>query len=457
MKSLKKKGWRNVTDLPLISRVDFTDVTQLRNPGLRSQASLKGIFERVISQSFLQVLVDGAKSKDEVESNRERGPGCSFDSEDFMGLVSMILDCCGSKIEDFEQYLYDPNRRVGLSVSKYKKIRKHFSPNLIYLIEEFNTGLKETIEVGGHGALDESMIAWRGDSRFLICIPRKPKSTGLRMYLLSFPLASTGQPAVFHLLPDLREPTYGGRELLDSIRNVLPPGFKISLTADSFFGTLTWLEARKEEFFTLAISKSSDPALVMLLSHNLGHHQYRTFTNGNVVLTLWMDEDLVVTASTRYKVNEPEAGRGEGRYKGVNMSGLTPFLSLESIHHLSQLPHSELQSLARRSGVSSSGTNLEIAYRIGGRLPPPQTTQPGPSTQSANDDENDDEDSEVQKFANSMTQKQLKERCSELKLSLSTFSSPSISMKNHQSSFGQSLESFNRWDKNKARQKDFEG
>ena len=37
------------------------------------------------------------------------------------------------------------------------------------------------------------------------------------------------------------------------------------------------------------------------LDHGLGFKQYRTFSNGKIIVTLFMDAALVVTASTAFK------------------------------------------------------------------------------------------------------------------------------------------------------------
>lgn len=424
MEKAKEEGWTNVTDLPLVPRIEFSDVTQLNNPARRSGVTLLSIFKRILSGRFVEVLVSGVKAKEVLKREGKRGPGLNFHEDDVFGLVAMILDICGRQVHQFRDYVRDPERRVGLSANRYEDLKAHLDFNMEDLISAFNDSLKESIVVGGHGVVDESMLPWHGKSPFSITIPRKPKSTGLRMYVVCFPLASTGQPVAFHVIPDIRSPTYGGREVLDIVYDQLPADRILSITADSFFGNLNWMTTHQDRFLTLAIPKNSDPKLFELFSKDLAHHEFRSFAKGDLVVTLWLDESLVITASTRYKTKRPGESSREGSYRGIDFNSQREKLSLPTIHILEKLPQDQLEILAKKCGISTSGSRSDLAFRIGGRLPPRVTSgDPGPSTEIGNSAENPPSENPLKERAtelqkNSKTS-ELKEICGDLGLSKS--------------------------------------
>lgn len=430
----KEEGWKNVSNSPLHPNTNFSDITKLKNPGLRSHISTSVIFRRIISDRFLQVLADGANAEVESSSLSRQGPKPNFSSDDFLGLVSMILYGMGDKIEQWDDFVRDPNREVGPSIRIYKSARSFLNYRYEDLFSAFNDGLKETIEIGGSGAIDESMVPWGGESPYIMVIPRKPKSRGFRFFNLCFPLGTTGQPVIYHLLPDLRHPSLGGREVLDCMKSILPQGYSFSITADSYFGSPSWLNAQTEHFFTLALSSATDPSLFQLFSYKLGPNEFRTFSNGRYVITLWQDNCLVVSASNLFS---PTTQQREGRYRGANLSDLRPTLSLETVEHLAQLPLDQLKIIAKMCGKPFSGTCQEIAYRIGGRLPPSpapssflepsssQSTQPNQPNQPQNEN-NPLHEEAILAYAKDHKLKELQERCLQLGLNHSCFSSPSF-------------------------------
>lgn len=54
------------------------------------------------------------------------------------------------------------------------------------------------------------------------------------------------------------------------------------------------------------------------------------FTDGNIILTFWLDNKLVVTASNAFtSIPSPS----EHHYQGADCSGLKPHLSVEAIQN----------------------------------------------------------------------------------------------------------------------------
>ncbi len=78
------------------------------------------------------------------------------------------------------------------------------------------------------------------------------------------------------------------------------------------------MECNKSLSTTFALSEGQSDGLWKLFGYNLGFKQYQTFSNGSIIVTLFMDAALVVTASTAFK------------FTGMNTTLLTLFQALET-------------------------------------------------------------------------------------------------------------------------------
>src|SRR5688572_19464143 len=96
-------------------------------------------------------------------------------------------------------------------------------------------------QVEGASAIDEAVWEYYGRTPYKIFIPRKPKDTGIRAYLHCFELKHSGLPVCYRLLPDTRVPKFSPEEVLRSAVEHLPKEKEISITTDSAFGSLYWL------------------------------------------------------------------------------------------------------------------------------------------------------------------------------------------------------------------------
>jgi hypothetical protein len=147
LQKAKSEGWRNVTDFTITLKEESVGVTELKNPGLRSQVQPKTIFLRILSNEFLQCVVDSLNSQLAAKGAHKPGPKGRFVIKDVVEYVAMILEVCGARHELWDEYMGDPNRIIGMTDSRYKQLRKHFNLNVNEMMTHFNAGLKNVVKV----------------------------------------------------------------------------------------------------------------------------------------------------------------------------------------------------------------------------------------------------------------------------------------------------------------------
>jgi hypothetical protein len=98
----------------------------------------------------------------------------------------------------------------------------------------------------------------------------------------------------------------------------------------------------------MALNAADNQGVVELFTHQLRIHQYRTFTNGNVIVTVWLDEDLVFTASSEFDTTPTI----RSFLRGTDTSTPKERLSFESIKVLEErFSVEELKNLATVMGL----------------------------------------------------------------------------------------------------------
>ena len=186
--------------------------------------------------------------------------------------------------------------RVGLSINRLETIRKHFSVRPDHLFNKFNENLKSQVHVGGHSCIDETMLKYTGDCVDVVVIPRKPKDTGIRLYLWCFGLTTTNNPVVFHIIPDIVQPRLNGHQVVESMLQVIPHYYDATVTVDSFFVGLSWVQNQPRKIIA-SLSSNQEQEMMELFKKDLKHHEYRVFTDGNVTVTVFLDNKLMVTCT----------------------------------------------------------------------------------------------------------------------------------------------------------------
>jgi hypothetical protein len=93
---------------------------------------------------------------------------------------------------------------------------------------------------------------------------------------------------------------------LDNIIQILPKEATVSITADSWYGSLRYLLSNKLKHVTLALGGNSDVRQhIEFFSHGLKFHEFRAFKRGNLIVTLWQNNELVCCGSTEFTI-EPQ-------------------------------------------------------------------------------------------------------------------------------------------------------
>jgi hypothetical protein len=175
-----------------------------------------------------------------------------------------------------------------------------FANNPKVLFHSFNKGLQATVIIGGHDTNDKVIWEYFSDSSHVVCIPKKPHSTGLHAYKWCFPLTLFSKPIVYYVLPDLMTSCFTGIETMDVLLQQWPYDVKISTTADSFFCNLNWLRNNTNTSVTFTVPVDHFP-LVSLFAKSLKWYQYCVFTDGKIIVSLWLDNKLVITTSNALK------------------------------------------------------------------------------------------------------------------------------------------------------------
>lgn len=172
----------------------------------------------------------------------------------------------------------------------------------------------------------------------------------MRLYLWCFELTKALRPVCYHIIPDLTIPHIGGSAVLNTMIKEKPDNATgITLCADSFFTSLGWLKSHPQMKSVFAISKVKNESLFNLFSHDLDFNEYRVFSNGSIMVSVWLDNKLMICASTTHKWSP----NPEGTLRGYTPMTREPIISMEGTNTLKQLSISDLQALASNMGLPS--------------------------------------------------------------------------------------------------------
>jgi hypothetical protein len=130
-----------------------------------------------------------------------------------------------------------------------------------------------------------------------------------------------------------------------NIIKVLPSG--VSLTADNWFGLIPWMEFHTKYPLTMSIPDTELNGLLDLFASDLKKGEYRTFSNGKILLTVFQDEGTVKTASTCFKLDGYDSSVATSeQQRETNTTSPSLQLSEDAINILQTLPQVDLKKLA---------------------------------------------------------------------------------------------------------------
>lgn len=211
-----------------VRQVERTDaVTMAALPRTRAAATrnrrLLERFNSIISNDLLEWLTS-VVNKNMTENRGARGPSSVATTVEEMRAFIHILVGVINTTTTMKAYLEttDPKKRLGsfmeddqlvwIGINRWTLLVKYlvFDDNEVTeLFKRFSAGLASLVVTTScgqtHLAADESMIPWRskcGKVSLIVTLPRKPQSTGFRVYTLAVSGTESGQPFVLCVIPD---------------------------------------------------------------------------------------------------------------------------------------------------------------------------------------------------------------------------------------------------------------
>ncbi|MBA2655051.1 MAG: hypothetical protein H0U71_08325 [Gammaproteobacteria bacterium] len=348
-----EEGWECITSDSIELKHNYDPyITQSLLKSNRNEKPT-ATFELFIKGEFIEHLLTATNSNIALTHSNTRGPKLEIIEKDIYDYIMIIIVICYHKYPTLQHY-WKNNQSIPMSKSRYDTVNQFLAFNPKVLVEIFNKQASESVTIGQHSVVDESMLRYEGDTAYQIVMPRKPTDTGLRVYGHCFPLTRTNRPFYYYLLLDIQVPNLTSTEVLDNLVLRWKDPLQFTLSGDSYFGGIYWLLANQNYPTTLAI-RTNDTAishLLPLLGYQLKYQEYRIFKKGDVIVTLWLDNALVITASTAFVSTKQHLL--EGQYRGYVTSNILPSLSINGIQILEQLSCADLQALAKRLGKPSS-------------------------------------------------------------------------------------------------------
>jgi len=108
----------------------------------------------------------------------------------------------------------------------------------------------------------------------------------------------------------------------------------------------------KQGHFTFALSSSKVEAEIKIFAADLTFNEYRVIQKGSIMLSIWLDQKLVICASNLFKTRN-ERGQS-GFVIGADVNPIKPLISPEDCTKLATLSQGGLAAIARKMGHSGS-------------------------------------------------------------------------------------------------------
>lgn len=317
LKKAKEDGWVNITDHQLSLKQEFAYVTQLKVPRLRGELTPAFIFHSIFHQKLISHIAKSTTSFSQKLAITQGKTFFQYTDKDVMKFIFLIVEICARQVTSMQAWVRNQNgvrHSNGLNQERYETLRKRLSFDNHTLFDYFNKGLRSIVDVGGFGTVDEMIWQWHGNHPFVTFMECKPHNTGIKVFFLVHFLTRSNRPAVTHVIPDIHTPVWTGTEVMNNAVALWPSHGDDGIITDAWFGDLNWLKKNYNLFFTSAVNYGKYPSLFDVLSFGLKYHENRVFTNGDVIVSLFEDNDLMITASTMFSAASPINLDREGRY-----------------------------------------------------------------------------------------------------------------------------------------------
>ena len=339
------EGWKNVTNKTvLFPRLQKQGIQVLHAGTRNSVIRPSDEFFIVFPLPIFQYLADEVNRRAQHASPH----GKQITAGDLTRMAGMILHQCTHSGGTLTDYL-KAQREGGLTKYTWEKIVGHFGFNEKVFFAKVNAAFQSNLVLRGVGTLDETMYDWCGSHFAVTYMERKPDPWGLKCISLAFPLGQSDRAYCVLLLPDIGVDPVTSTQALEVAKALLVKHPNTALCGDRWFGSIHWLAANPSTPSVLAISSIHHSHLWGVFGHKLAVGDYRVFSNGRILVTVFQDVDFVKTAANTFTITDEQVDASSPLQSLVET---TPRFSPDAVQVLAQLSASDLKVVANAFGVA---------------------------------------------------------------------------------------------------------
>jgi hypothetical protein len=276
-----------------------------------------------------------------------------------MTMIGMVLDNIAERPVTLKGYVRE-QKHSGLSSHRWDKIISLLTFDIESLLRRCNAISKRHVKAAPWVSLDETIWPSEGGWPGVRDHPEKPIKHGMKVFNLGFRLPVTKRSWCWHFFPDHYASCLKPAEALDcAVATLDDPQYHV-ITADRWFGSVAWLQAKPTVRAVFTVKHGTEPSVFDFMTQDLYKGEYRVFKWKNALVSLHNGIDLNIVVSTAHV---PQGGVPPRRVPVAALqAGLPPRFTPEQAADLANLKFETLQSLARRLG--ESGVRHESAtYR----------------------------------------------------------------------------------------------
>ncbi|PRP89761.1 hypothetical protein PROFUN_00103 [Planoprotostelium fungivorum] len=326
------------------SRVPPKPMSTVVPVGTRNSQTPANFFKRMLSPNILEEICRGSRQRYPIVAKTGKRENIQLDSSHYLKFAVAQL----SEMVTFhksQKELRDMLSGTSLSINKYNQIASYLHPPWETIWPMVNRNFETSIIPGGYATLDETMWAWQGEDPGIVCIERKPDGIGWKCITMAVKMAHTGRPYMLLLRPEVSE-HFKPYECLDVAKH-LANKYHLSVCADRWFGRMGWLETWcGSTFFTAGMKKSESLALYNVMTHKLDFGQYRVFRKGDLLISAFKDEAMMVVATSACSVEgKDDTSDGDDDDNDEDL--------LDDIIETSNLKAEILKRMCRQKGMST--------------------------------------------------------------------------------------------------------
>jgi len=291
LEEVQKDRWINVTYKNLKLKCSINTLSEGIAPGTRNSRDPIHLFKMLFSPEICSFLADSFTNSIPTSPDARQSRFEPFSAVEIYQFIGSLLQVAVEPPPTLKAGIRS-SKSLGMSKNRWETIRRGISYNPSKLFTLLNDNFKKHWKPGGVGSLDETIWPWKGKHPRTVFIERKPNPSGFKVLTLCFQSTRTSHPYCYHFVPDILE-SLSVANILHEFHQVLPSPTRPPITADSWFGNLGWLESSPNHFTTFAMKKKTCSHLFRVITHNLKPNEFRVFTNGKVVVSVFHSEAIM--------------------------------------------------------------------------------------------------------------------------------------------------------------------